>query len=120
MTIARIETSKRLSQAVIHGDIVYVAGQVARDKPEGNVSEQTKNILERIESLLAQAGTDKSKLITAQIWISDIRFFDEMNKVWDEWVVPNEAPTRACVESLLAAPHFFVEISVTAALDERT
>lgn len=117
MAITRIETSERLSQAVIHNGIAYVSGQVARDKPGASVTEQTQNILDRTDALLAKAGTDKSRLLTAQVWISDIRFFDEMNQVWNAWLTPGEAPTRACVESLLAAPHYFVEISVTAAVD---
>ena len=117
MTIKRIDTSERLSQAVIHNGIAYIAGQVGRDKPGAPVAEQTQNILDRTDAILAQAGTDKSKLLTAQVWISDMRYFDEMNEVWNAWVPTREAPTRACVESRLGAPHWFVEISVTAAVD---
>ena len=117
MTITRIETSERLSQAVVHNGIAYIAGQVARDKPGASVAEQTRNILDRTDALLEKAGTDKSKLLTAQVWISDIRYFDEMNAVWNAWLPLGEAPTRACVESLLAAPHYFVEIACTAAVE---
>ena len=116
MSIARIETSDRLSQAVVYNGIAYIAGQVARDKPGASVAEQTRNILYRTDALLEKAGTDKSKLLTAQVWISDIRNFDEMNAVWNAWLPPGEAPTRACVESLLAAPHYFVEIACSAAV----
>ncbi len=116
MTITRIETSERLSQAVVHNGIAHIAGQVARDKPGASAAEQTRNILDRTDALLEKAGTDKSKLLTAQVWISDIRYFDEMNAVWNAWLPPGEAPTRACVESRLAAPHYFVEIACTAAV----
>ena len=117
MTIKRIEVSERLSQTVVHNGIAYVAGQVGRDKPGAAVGEQTQNILDRTDALLAKAGTDKSKLLSAQVWISDMRYFDEMNEVWNAWLAPGEAPIRACVASPLAAPHWFVEISVTAAVD---
>ena len=117
MAITRIETSERLSQAVVHNGIAYIAGQVARDTPGVSAAEQTQNILDRTEALLITAGTDKSRLLTAQVWISDIRYFDEMNQVWNAWLPSGEAPTRACVESRLAATHYFVEISVTAAVD---
>jgi enamine deaminase RidA (YjgF/YER057c/UK114 family) len=117
MTITRIETSKRISQAVVHNGIVYLAGQAAMDREGGSVTEQTENILERIDALLAQAGTDKSKLLTAQIWITDMRDFAEMNAVWDAWVSPGNSPARACVESRLARTYWAVEIACTAAVD---
>ena len=118
MAITRIETSERLSQAVVHNGIAYIAGQVARDKPGASVAEQTQNILDRTDALLAKAGTDKSKLLTGQVWIADIRDFDEMNGVWDAWLTPGQAPTRACVESKLAATRWAVEIACTAAVSE--
>jgi enamine deaminase RidA (YjgF/YER057c/UK114 family) len=86
MTIQRIQAGKRMSQAVIHGDTVYLAGQVALDKPGGTVSEQTRNILDRIDALLKEAGSDKAKLLSATIWLADMRGFEEMNAVWDAWV----------------------------------
>jgi enamine deaminase RidA (YjgF/YER057c/UK114 family) len=114
MTIERHETGPRMSQCVVHNDVVYLAGQVdAATSP--TASEQTKEILQRIDTLLEMAGTDKSKLLTASIWLSDIRYFSEMNEVWDAWVSPGNAPTRACVEARLASPAFLVEIRVTAA-----
>ncbi len=116
MSIRRIETGARMSQAVVHGDTVYTAGQVAQNAPGGSVTEQTKDILAAIDRLLAEAGTDKSKLLTASIWLADIGDFDEMNAVWDAWVAPGDTPCRACVESRLASPKFTVEIMVTAAL----
>ena len=115
MTIQRIEPGARMSGAVAYGDTVYLAGQVARNAAGKSVTEQTKDILGIIDGLLAKAGTDKSKLLSANIWLSDIATFNEMNAVWDAWVVPGNTPCRACVESKLAAPQYTVEIMVTAA-----
>jgi len=117
MTLKRIQVGERMSQAVIHGNTVYTAGQVAFGAPGASVEEQTRDILSRIDSLLAEAGTDKSKLISATIWLTDMADFEAMNAVWDAWVAPGDAPCRACVESKLAAPQFAVEIAVIAALD---
>ena len=117
MALKRIQVGPRMSQAVIHGDTVYLAGQVALDAPGGSVTDQTKNILDRIDAVLGEAGSDKSKLITATIWLSDMGDFNEMNAVWDAWVTPGDTPCRACVESpKLASPDFTVEIQVIAAL----
>ena len=103
-----------MSQTVVHGDTVYTAGQVA-DDPSADVAGQTAQILAKIEGLLAKAGTDKSKMLTANIWLSDISTFNEMNSVWDAWVDQANPPARACVESKLALPEFLVEIMVVAA-----
>ncbi|HSR56462.1 MAG TPA: RidA family protein [Alphaproteobacteria bacterium] len=115
MTIERLHKGPRMSQVVKHGGTVYLAGQVALDAKGGSAAEQTGNILDRIDALLAEAGSDKSKLISATIWLADIALFNEMNKVWDAWIDPENPPTRACVESKLAAPDFSVEIAVIAA-----
>jgi len=117
MSIRRLETDLRMSQVVIHGNTVYTAGQVAFDAPGESVTDQTRNILDRLDGLLAQAGTDKTRLLSATIWLSDIGTFNEMNGIWDEWVSPGNTPCRACVEAKLAAPDYNVEISVIAALD---
>ena len=115
MTIQRIETNARMSKVVMHGDTVFLAGLIA-DKTLGqSVAEQTREILGLIDSYLAKAGTDKSKLLTATIWLSDIRTVDELNKVWDAWVTPGQTPARACIEALLQGPEKKVEIQVTAA-----
>src|SRR5262245_59528138 len=114
MTIERIKVGKRMSQAVIHGATVYIAGQVA-DDPIADVADQTRQILAKIDNLLAEAGTDKSKLLSANVWLSDISTFDQMNAVWDEWVTPSSPPARATVESKLAGPQYKVEIMVVAA-----
>lgn len=117
MSIKRFDVGSRMSQCVVHGDTVYTAGQVARNAAGGSVAEQTKDILATIDRLLGEAGSDKSKLLTANIWLSDIATFEEMNAVWDAWVAPGNPPCRACVESKLAAPQYTVEIMVTAARD---
>jgi enamine deaminase RidA (YjgF/YER057c/UK114 family) len=117
MGIKRIKSGERMSQAVVHGGIVSTAGQVAQNAKGASVVDQTKDILQEIDNLLAEAGTDKSKLLTATIWLSDIGTFADMNSVWDAWVSPGNAPTRACVESKLASPDFTVEIAVTAVVD---
>jgi enamine deaminase RidA (YjgF/YER057c/UK114 family) len=116
MSIERKHVGQRMSQVVVNHGIVYLAGQVAQNAGGQPVAEQTRDILGAIDELLKEAGTDKSRLLTAQIWLADISTFDEMNQVWDAWVSPRNAPARACVESKLAAPKFTVEIMVTAAL----
>ena len=115
MKIERHETGPRMSKAVIHGDTVYLAGIVA-DSPKGkSVAEQTKNILSQIDGFLALAGTDKTKLLSANIWITDMANFAEMNSVWDSWVSAGNTPARATVEAKLASPDYKVEIMVVAA-----
>lgn len=117
MTLKRIDVGERMSQVVVHGNTVYTAGQVAQGAPGGSVTEQTEDILKAIDRLLAEGGGDKSKLISATIWLADMGDFAEMNAVWDAWVSPGNTPCRACVESKLAAPQFTVEIGVIAATD---
>ena len=114
MTIKRSKVGARMSQAVVHGETVYLAGQVA-DDPSADVVGQTKQILAKIDGLLAEAGSDKSKLLSATIWLTDIRTFDEMNKAWAAWVSPGNTPARACVEAKLARSNLLVEIGVVAA-----
>lgn len=114
MSIRRIEPGPRMSQAVVHGDKVYLAGQVGA--PGESVADQTKAILADIDRLLALAGSDKSKILTAQIWLDDMRDFAEMNAVWDAWVDKANAPARATGEASLATPDYRVEIIVVAAV----
>jgi enamine deaminase RidA (YjgF/YER057c/UK114 family) len=113
-TITRIEAGPRMSKAVVHGDTVYLAGIVADDNSQ-DVTGQTRQILAEIDRLLALAGTDKSKLLRANIWLSDIATFGQMNAVWDAWVSPGNTPARATVEAALATPDYKVEIMVVAA-----
>jgi enamine deaminase RidA (YjgF/YER057c/UK114 family) len=115
MTIQRHDTGPRMSKAVVHGNTVYLAGIVAEAPKGKSMAEQTKSILAQIDGFLAQAGTDKSKLLSANIWITDMAKFAEMNAVWDAWVSPGNTPARATVEAGLAAPDYLVEIMVVAA-----
>jgi enamine deaminase RidA (YjgF/YER057c/UK114 family) len=114
MSIERMETGPRMSRIVIHGDTVYLAGLTANKTVGQSMAAQTEEILALIDGLLAKAGTNKSKLLKATIWLSDIRTVDEMNKVWDAWVPPGCAPARACIEALLQGPEKKIEIQVTA------
>ena len=115
MKIERRETGPRMSKAVIHGDTVYLAGIVADDPRGKTVAAQTSNILSQIDGFLAMAGTNKTKLLSANIWITDMAHFSEMNSVWDAWVSPGNTPARATVEAKLASPDYKVEIMVVAA-----
>ena len=111
--IKRLKIGPRMSQAVVHGNTVYLAGQVGQG---ATVGEQTTAILRTIDALLAEAGSDKMKLLSATIWLTDMGKFAEMNAVWDAWVAPGHTPGRACVEARLAAPQYHVEIAVIAAI----
>ena len=111
--ITRLETGKRMSGAVIHNGTIYLAGQVGN--PGDSVAAQTTTILTEIDRLLALAGSDKTRILSAQIWLADIASFAEMNAVWDGWVAPGHTPARATGESALAAPEYKVEIIVVAA-----
>jgi len=115
MSIQRFETGPRMSQVVVNGNTVYLAGVVANRAAGESVTKQTQDILSIIDGHLARAGTDKSKLLTATIYITDMRTFAEMNAVWDAWVSPGNTPARATVEARLAAPQYNVEMMVTAA-----
>ena len=112
MTIQRFETGPRMSQVVVHGNTVYLAGVVAGKAAGKGVTEQTQDILSIIDGHLAKAGTDKSKLLSATIYITDMKTFPEMNAVWDGWVSAGNTPARATVEAKLAAPQYNVEIMV--------
>lgn len=115
MSIKRIGAGPRMSRAVVANGMVFLAGQVANNAPGKSVGEQTRDILSLIDGVLAEAGTDKSKLISANIWLSDISTFAEMNAVWDAWVSQGNTPARATVQAQLAAPQYNVEIMVVAA-----
>lgn len=114
MSVQRINPGPRMSQAVVYGDTVYLAGLTADDTTQ-DVKGQTRQILAKIDALLAKAGTDKSKLLSANIWLTDIKTWSQMNEVWDAWVSPGNTPARATVEAKLAAPGLVVEIMVQAA-----
>jgi enamine deaminase RidA (YjgF/YER057c/UK114 family) len=116
MSIRRLGPGPRMSKASIHGNTVYLAGQVADTAAGKSVGEQTKEILAMIDALLKEAGSDKTKLLSVNIWLADIKHFAEMNQVWDQWVAPGNTPARATVEAKLAAPQFTVEIAAIAAI----
>lgn len=111
--IKRVETGTRMSQAVVYNGIVYLAGQVG--KPGDSVADQTREVLAQIDRLLAECGSDKTRILSAQVWMADMAEFAEMNAVWDAWVAPGHAPARATGESALATPDYKVEIIVVAA-----
>ncbi|WP_329492772.1 RidA family protein [Kitasatospora herbaricolor] len=113
--IQRFGTGERMSEAVVHNGTVYLAGQVAGDLTQG-VEGQTKQVLAAVDSLLAQAGSDKSKVLRAEIFLANVKDFAEMNLAWDAWVPAGAAPARATVEAQLYRPEVLVEIIVTAAL----
>ena len=115
MQIKRYQVGKRMSQAVVHNGLVFLAGQVA-DDPTQDVKGQTAQILAKIDRLLAQAGSDKTRILSASIWLADYTTYNDVNEIWDAWVPEGEAPARACVESKLAFPQYTVEIGVIAAV----
>ena len=115
MSVQRFETGPRMSQVVVHGNTVYLAGVVAKTTAGESVTKQTQEVLSIIDSHLAKAGSDKSKLLSATIYITDMKTFQEMNAVWDGWVSAGNTPARATVEAKLAAPQYTVEIMVIAA-----
>jgi len=115
MTIQRFDTGPRMSQVVVHGDTIYLAGIVANAAAGESVTKQTQEVLSIIDSHLAKAGSSKSKLLSATIYLTDMKTFSEMNAVWDAWVPAGHAPARATVEAKLAAPAYTVEIACIAA-----
>jgi enamine deaminase RidA (YjgF/YER057c/UK114 family) len=114
--IKRIGAGPRMSKAVAHGETLYTAGQVADKAKGGSVEEQTREILDLIEAILAEAGSEKAKILSATIYLADIATFAEMNAVWDAWVDKANPPARATVEAKLVAPEYKVEIAVVAAI----
>ncbi|MGC4028008.1 MAG: RidA family protein [Steroidobacteraceae bacterium] len=114
MTIKRIESSARMSQAVVANGFVFLAGQIAPEPSGADVESQTLQVLGEIDRLLAAAGTDKSRVVSATIYLADIGTFAAMNRAWESWVVAGAQPARATVEAKLAAPEFRVEIQVVA------
>ncbi|MFC3072421.1 RidA family protein [Shinella pollutisoli] len=114
MDIKRFETGSRMSEAVVHNGTVYLAGQVG--EPGSDVAEQTRQALAEVDRLLALVGSDKTRILSTQIWLADIADFPKMNAVWDAWVAPGHAPARATGESKLAAPEYLVEVIVVAAV----
>ena len=115
MSIERLHVGKRLSDAVIHDNKIYLAGQVPLNTAGQGVQAQTEEVLANIDALLAEAGSDKTKILSATIFLVDMATFDDMNAAWDKWVAPDAPPARACMEARLARPGWGVEIIVVAA-----
>jgi len=113
--VQRIDAGPRMSEATVHNSVVYLAGQIAEDASQ-DIGGQTRQVLAAIDALLAKAGSDKTKILRAQIFLADIAEFPGMNAVWDQWVVPGQTPARATVEARLAKPEWKVEIVVTAVI----
>jgi enamine deaminase RidA (YjgF/YER057c/UK114 family) len=116
MSIERLHVGPRLSQVAIHGNTVYTAGIVAAD-PDADAAGQTRQILDMLDRYLAEAGSDKTRILSATVWLADMKDFAALNSVWDAWVPAGKTPPRACVEAKLATPKYLVEIRVTAARD---
>lgn len=117
MTVTYHDSNARMSQITVHNGTAYLAGQVPSD-PSADMRGQTEQVLGKIDGLLAKAGTSKEHLISAQIWVTSMAEFDQMNAAWDGWVTPGRPPVRAAVEAKLAKPEWKVEIMVIAALPE--
>lgn len=116
MSITRIGTERRrMSKIVIHNDTVYLCGQVAKDS-DAEIKEQTQTMLDKVDDLLLQAGSDRKHILSATVYIKDMKDFKQMNEVWDAWVIEGYSPARACVEASLARPELLVEVSVIAAI----
>jgi len=114
MSITRLETKPRMSRIVKHNGVIYLCGQVCKDANQG-IKEQTSSMLDKVDELLEQAGSDKKHILSATIYIKDMKDFSQMNEVWDSWVPEGYAPARACVEAAMARDVLLVEISVVAA-----
>ena len=114
MTIVRYDSNARMSQAVTHGDTIYLAGQVSAE-PAGDVTGQTAAVLKQIDALLARCGSTKEKVLAATIHLVDMKSFGAMNQAWEAWVAKGHTPARTTVEAKLAGPEFLVEITVVAA-----
>jgi enamine deaminase RidA (YjgF/YER057c/UK114 family) len=115
MKIERFESSARMSRVVIHNGVAYLCGQVTKDD-EGDIAVQTTTMLEKVDALLATVGSDRSKILSATIYLADMDDFNGMNRVWEKWVPTGCAPARACIQALMAGPELLVEISVIAAV----
>ncbi|MFT6915255.1 MAG: enamine deaminase RidA (YjgF/YER057c/UK114 family) [Motiliproteus sp.] len=115
MTIQRFETKIRMSRAVVHNGTLYLCGQVAADA-NADITGQTETMLEKVDSLLRSSGSSREQLLSATLYIKDMKDFKEMNAVWDAWVPEGSAPARACVQAQMARPELLVEISVIAAV----
>lgn len=116
MTIVRLKPGPRMTQATIHAGTVYLAGQVALDHRGADVAQQTRAVLAQVDALLVEAGTDRSNILSANIWLTNPADFNAFNEIWDAWLAPDAAPARATVCAALVLPGLNVEVAVIAAL----
>jgi enamine deaminase RidA (YjgF/YER057c/UK114 family) len=116
MEIVRIEAGPRYSQAVRAGGLVFTIGQVAIGAPGADVATQTADIVARLDRLLEEAGSDKSRLVCATVYLAELHFYEAMNSVWDKWVQTGSTPARTCVQAKLLSPDYAVEIAIVAAV----
>lgn len=114
MSIQRIHLGPRMSQTVIHNNTIYLSGQIGQGE---DITAQSKDMLTNVDTLLQEVGSNKSKILSATIWLSDMANFDAMNKVWESWIDPQNPPTRACGQSQLASPSLLIEVIVVATND---
>lgn len=114
--LTRIDAGNRMSEAVVYDGKVYLSGMVAEETAGKSVLEQTREVLTQIDAILARIGSDKTRILKANIWLADLDTFSQMNEAWDEWAVPGQTPARATVEAKLADPSWGVEIMVEAAV----
>jgi enamine deaminase RidA (YjgF/YER057c/UK114 family) len=114
MSIERLHPGRRMSQIVCHGNTIYLCGQIADRRP-ASVTDQANQIFAKIDDYLRDAGSEKSKLLFVQVWLSDIRYYDEFNAAWDRWIDSANTPGRACCQATLASPDMWVELTATAA-----
>ena len=118
MNITRLGTERRrMSKIVIHNSTIYLCGQVAKDASAG-IREQTATMLDKVDELLLEAGSDREHILSATVYIKDMKYFAEMNEVWDNWVIEGHSPARACVQAQMARPELLVEVSVIAAVKD--
>ena len=117
MSIERMQTAARMSRIVKHNGTVYLCGQVCADATKG-MTEQTQTMLDKVDALLTEAGSSRKHMLSATVYVRDMKDFAEMNAVWDAWVPEGHAPARACVEARMARPELLVEVSVVAAIAE--
>jgi enamine deaminase RidA (YjgF/YER057c/UK114 family) len=115
MAITRYDAGPRMAEMTVHNGVAYLAGQIAEDGTQ-DITGQTRQVLAAIDALLARAGSDKTKVLRAQIFLADLADFGAMNAVWEEWVVPGQTPARATVQAALAKPEWKIEIVITAAV----
>ncbi len=115
MQIQRFKTKQRMSKAVIYNGVAYLCGQVAKDRTK-DIKEQTASMLENVEEILKDIGSEKNKILSATIYLKDISLFTQMNEIWDNWVEEGHAPARACVEAKMSSPELLVEVTVIVAI----